>query len=544
MGWEGVLGLPGPSPRRRPRLRESGTQGPASAGPAAGNGGSRLGTGILRKSGPGIPTGEGVAHSRGSAVEREGLGVLGERAAPAQDDPTEEGGVKRRTASGSRSRPGRTAGGGLREGVTGGRSESPPSSRPDAGTDRWSPRRRLHPGRRQPLSPLGVGVAELCLGCRAGIRAGRRERGRARSPAPVPRSDPRGEGVISARRRGSRGGSSEEGAAARPPPPARSVGGEADPPWSLSSPLTNSFRILWPRIRGTDPTGPGATRGRSHPASALGEGAARRAFRSRGDAAASGTRGPRAPGTPGGEFPAAAGAAERGSGPLRSPPDREAGSEPPAVPAAPGAERKPGFCGRDRWSRRGHACGAGRWGRGSVSLPGPRPHCLSRLRPRPTPQHVLAAPRWMPWGFFWLFFVCRASELTPTCAHRASARRFYPFQSRDLQTRRTSVPPPGFALKINGARRGGGEGFRLGFSVSTTFKTHRPNSRFVLASHVFVPYLSLLCFFFLFFPWGNKLKYYQLLVAEWEKDFYPRSWATCVSHSPPLLPPSPLFLTI
>lgn len=70
-------------------------------------------------------------------------------------------------------------------------------------------------------------------------------------------------------------------------------------------------------------------------------------------------------------------------------------------------------------------------------------------------------------------------------------------------------------LKINGAWRGGGEGFQLGFSVST-FKTHRPNSRFVLASHVFVAYLSLRFFFFLSMG-QQKFKYYKLLVAEWRK---------------------------
>lgn len=129
---------------------------------------------------------------------------------------------------------------------------------------------------------------------------------------------------------------------------------------------------------------------------------------------------------------------------------------------------------------------------GHSPFPRPRPHCLSRLRPGPTPQHVLAALIRMPWIFFFfllLFFVCRVSERLPTWAPRSSARRFYyRSKSRELKDHTPHLcPPPGFprALQRNGAWAWG-EGFQLGFSISTTFKTHSPNPRFVLASHVFV----------------------------------------------------------
>lgn len=172
--------------------------------------------------------------------------------------------------------------------------------------------------------------------------------GRARNPAHVPRSDPRGEGVISAPRWGSEGRELRGGGGGRSP--ARSWGGVS------GSALVPSLAFdqlipdpLAQRARGTDPTGRGATRGRSHPVSAVGEGAVRRAFRSPGYAAESGTRGSRATGIPGrgasqaDEFPAAGtgtapgGGGERGPGTLE-PSCRgtgERGGGPPVMPKAP-----------------------------------------------------------------------------------------------------------------------------------------------------------------------------------------------------------------
>lgn len=103
------------------------------------------------------------------------------------------------------------------------------------------------------------------------------------------------------------------------------------------------------RARGTNPTGQGATRGRSHPVSAVGEGAVRRAFRSPGYAAEDGICGPRATGILGrgagqaDEFPAPGAGTAPGGGGERDPGTwsplghgtRERGGGPPVMPEAP-----------------------------------------------------------------------------------------------------------------------------------------------------------------------------------------------------------------
>ena len=70
MGWV-VLGLPYPSSRRLPRLGESGTEGPRERGTGKleNTGDRSWKPGIRRKSCFGIPSGERMAHTRGSAVE-------------------------------------------------------------------------------------------------------------------------------------------------------------------------------------------------------------------------------------------------------------------------------------------------------------------------------------------------------------------------------------------------------------------------------------------------------------------------------------------
>lgn len=72
---------------------------------------------------------------------------------------------------------------------------------------------------------------------------------------------------------------------------------------------------------------------------------------------------------------------------------------------------------------------------------------------------------------------------------------FLPFKSRELKDSTLHLcPPPRFprALKKKwGLGVGVGEGFQLGFSISTTFTAHPPNPCFVLVSHVFVGFLLL-----------------------------------------------------
>lgn len=102
---------------------------------------------------------------------------------------------------------GRAEGGGLSEGVTGRGSASPPfllpprcggptGGVPAAGSTQSG-------DGRFPRSELGSRNFVWGAGPGSGREGGRGAR--ARSPAPVPRSDPRGEGAISARRRGSWG---------------------------------------------------------------------------------------------------------------------------------------------------------------------------------------------------------------------------------------------------------------------------------------------------------------------------------------------------
>lgn len=97
-----------------------------------------------------------------------------------------------------------------------------------------------------PGSGLGTlfGVQRSDPGGKAGEGPG--AGGRVLKPRPRPQVRPAGGGGnFRSALREARGGSFEEGAAA-PPPPVPGEG-EADPPWSLSSPLTNSLRILRPR---------------------------------------------------------------------------------------------------------------------------------------------------------------------------------------------------------------------------------------------------------------------------------------------------------
>ena len=165
------------------------------------------------------------------------------------------------------------------------------------------------------------------LGCGIWILAGRREKGRglggpSAKPRPRPQVRPAGGGGNFRSALGeARGGSSarRRGRRRLPRPPGE---GEADPPWSLPSPLTNSFRILWPREpEGRTRLGEGRHVGGRTPVSAVGEGAVGRASRSPGCAAQSRACGPRAAGIPGrgaseaNEFPAAgAGTAPAGGG--------------------------------------------------------------------------------------------------------------------------------------------------------------------------------------------------------------------------------------
>lgn len=127
----------------------------------------------------------------------------------------------------------------------------------------------------------------------------------------------------------------EEGAAAPPPPAWGGGSGSALVPFLAFDQLVPD--PLAPGARGKDPTGRGATRGRSHPVSAVGEGAVGRASRSPGCAAQSRACGPRAAVIPGrwaseaNEFPAAgAGTAPAGGG------ERGPGTPEPLYPANQG----------------------------------------------------------------------------------------------------------------------------------------------------------------------------------------------------------------
>lgn len=160
-----------------------------------------------------------------------------------------------------------------------------PFSLPDAGADRWSRLRRpTQAGDRSfPSAGFGsrnFGVQRSDPGGKAGEGPG--AGGRVLKPRPRPQVRPAGGGGNFRSALGeARGGSFEEGAAA--PPPSVPGEGEADPPWSLSSPLTNSLRILRPREpEGRTRLGKGRHVGGRTPVSAVGEGAVRRAFRSPG----------------------------------------------------------------------------------------------------------------------------------------------------------------------------------------------------------------------------------------------------------------------
>lgn len=98
--------------------------------------------------------------------------------------------------------------------------------------------------------------------------------------------------------------------------------------------------------------------------------------------------------------------------------------------------------------------------------------------------------------FLLLFCVCRVSEPIPTSAHRPSGRRFSTVQKSGVNCTLHLLSPSLFSPRAEkkwglGVGVGVGEGFQLGFSISTTLKTHPPNPRFVLASHVFVGFLLL-----------------------------------------------------
>lgn len=342
--------------------------------------------GLRRKPRFGVPTGEGrVARPRGSAAERHRPGVLGGRAAPAQADPRREGGVKGRKRSGSGSRPERTAEGTSPGGSDRAEIRALPVSLPGAGADRWSP---LPPAPPSPataaLAARGSGLGTLFGAPRSdpGGKAGEGPGAGGRAPRPRPRPQVRpagGGGNFRSALGEARGGSFGEGAAA-PPPPVPGEG-EADPPWSLSSPLTNSLRILRPRepegrtrlgkgrhVGGRTPSrrwgrGPSAARfgvqerrrraGRAvhaQPGSRAEWRARATSFQWRGlgRRRGAGDGGERGPGTPELPCPGAGGG----------------GGGPPVMPDSPWTGRKLGFCsGLCGWEKqfcRGHACCEGR----------------------------------------------------------------------------------------------------------------------------------------------------------------------------------------
>jgi hypothetical protein len=175
-----------------------------------------------------------------------------------------------------------------------------PHSFPDAGDRQVESPAPAPPGTlTAALQALGLGLGTL-FGQDSGWQQRGGGRGPSRSPAHVPRSDPRGEGVISAPRSGKRGAGAS-GRGRRPlPPPFLGRGSECAQVPSLGF----DQLIPDPQAPGTggkDWTGQGATRGRSHPFWAVGEGAARRALRSPGYAAERGTRAARA--IPGSQAP-------------------------------------------------------------------------------------------------------------------------------------------------------------------------------------------------------------------------------------------------
>lgn len=82
--------------------------------------------------------------------------------------------------------------------------------------------------------------------------------------------------------------------------------------------------------------------------------------------------------------------------PLPSEPGRGAGVDPQSYQSLFELGGSWGFALGSKGGRNNSVAGtraarAGEEG-GHSPFPGPRPHCLSRLRPGPTPQHVLAAP--------------------------------------------------------------------------------------------------------------------------------------------------------
>lgn len=148
------------------------------------------------------------------------------------------------------SRPERTEGGGLREGVTGWRSERSPSPSLTRGQTGGVPSARPTQAGDRSFPSAGLGARNFVWGAAVGSgrEGGRGAGGGGPSAKPRPRPQVRpagGGGNFRSALGEARGGSLEEGAVA-PPPPVPGEG-EADPPWSLSSPLTNSLRILRPR---------------------------------------------------------------------------------------------------------------------------------------------------------------------------------------------------------------------------------------------------------------------------------------------------------
>lgn len=162
--------------------------------------------------------------------------------------------MERRKRSGRTSGPGLTEGGGLREGVTGWRSEGSPSRSQIRGQTGGVPSAR--PSRDSdgsfPSSGFGSRNFSRVRDLDPGWKAGEGPRGGgggepSAKPRPRPQVRPAGGGGNFRSALGeARGGSSarRRGRRRLPRPPGE---GEADPPWSLPSPLTNSFRILWPR---------------------------------------------------------------------------------------------------------------------------------------------------------------------------------------------------------------------------------------------------------------------------------------------------------
>lgn len=321
---------------------------------------------------------------------------------------------------------------------------------------------------------------------------GRRAGAQCEAPPTSPGQTRRGRGNFRSELGEARGGSLGEGAAVSPPPasqPERGEG-EADPPRSLPSPLTNSFRSLEPE--GRAPLGEGATRGRSHPVWAVGEEAAHRALRSPGSVAECGTRAPSA--RPGSPRPSGGGG--RGvqpGGPWNpSPWELEGrngrGWTSPGMPGSPRAGREVGgglFGGPE--GRKKVSVGRGQVKKGVIPSAVPDPIVCVAWGPGDPVTRVDYHPDANRSGVHCEdFFVCGVGGLAATWARRPAAPK--------VGRGRTATKPPwGPEPRARPGRGGGGRPTRL--PPPPPLEPWLPNRRFVLASHVSVAFLVV--FFFL-----------------------------------------------